>query len=279
MFCVACCKCTAERMLRTSPYRVSSFVVSRIEPALHRFAEGRPLTEELVSEFALNQKPVIESVQDLVFMHRLVQAHVPSPSNELNEFLSQSSIKIFNSLESISTSHLSVICSCLADSNPSNADLLEQSISELLRRTEESFPTRIVARMCKGVARLAKLRKDKDLNEVRTRLQEILETVPVIDLHVNDIIHIASAGNLIEIPEHVMKHAEVLVPFMSDVQARRALELFTKTKGSESVVAEIKRNLVRSRPARAKRIEVDNAGLPEVGKAPHFHYVRKIDLR
>jgi len=265
-------------MFRIPSVRLSTYVVSKIEPALHRFAEGRLLNEELVCEFVSNQKPAIKSIQDLIFMHRLAQAHVRTPVEEIKTYLYSATDQLSESLPNIATGHLSVLCSCLADSPFQNTTLLRQTISEILGRTEEQIAPRMIARMCKGLLKLSTSKKE-EVSEIVDRLQTLVDSIPAIDLHVTDILNLASAGNQINLRPNVVKHAETLVPFMSDAQARKALQLFGKIQGAESVIVDIKRNLIRSRPRRAKSMEVEGAGLPEVGKAPHFQYVRKIDLR
>ncbi len=258
--------------------RTSTHVLSRLEGAVTEFAQGRPISSQLVSEFITSQKPVMESVHDVVYMHRLVGAVMKKPlENDIKDHLKNSSKSIIENPKSLSTPHLSVLVSCLADSHAVDKvsrRTLVMDLMDRLSQIEGPIPPRFVSRICKG---LIQRKEESEYSKVN----DIIAKTEISEIQINDFINIANLcmSKKFAIPEKIMRHGELLVPFMSGDQARRALAIFNKIDANSSIVSELKRNLVRRKPRRAKGLEVESAGLDEAQKAPHFEYVRKIDLR
>jgi hypothetical protein len=263
----------------TRSVRRSQYIVSRIESTLTHFAEGKSLDGDLVSLFIENQTPDIQSVSDLVFMTRLVNEYVKSPSDSIREYLKGNSSRLLMSSASFSSNHLSVLLSALAEAKILELENITALVAELLGRTDDELRPRVVSRICKALARLE---PSDQLETWITKTQQLVNHVNELELHVTQFLQIASlaaAHPSLVLPKNILQHGELLVPFMSDGQARLALSLFTRIDGEASIVQEIKKNLVRARPRRAKSLNVEDARLPEVQKAPYFAYVRKLDLR
>ena len=262
------------RCVRRSPY-----VVSRIESTLTHFAEGKPIDGDLVSNFIENQTPQIESVSDLVFVTRLVNEFVKSPSDNVSEYLKGSSTQLLESIGSVSSGHLSVLLSALSEAKTLQVENISALLAELLGRDNDELRPRVVSRICKALARLE---HSDQVAAWITRSQELVNEIHDLDLHVTQFLQIASLAAVhpsFVVPKNILDHGELLVPFMSDEQARLALSVFKRIDEEASIVKEIKKKLVRAKPRRAKSLNVEDAGLPEIPKAPYFGYVRKLDLR
>ena len=257
-------------MFRSLPVRCR-FVVSPIETALNAFASGQPLSAAIVSAFILNQQRKIESLNDYVFVHHLVASH-SAMSEEVSSFL-QTTRSVL-SLSGISSKGLSVIVSVLANSG-TDPECLKECITEIASRDEKELAPRVIARLCKGLATL----KDNAVDDnVMAFMQSAVENLAVSDLKPIELLHILSAP--IVPSSAVLERLTTMMPLMSDQDAHLALRVLKPLPGTEEIVAELKKKIVRSKPKRNKYFKLEEPlGLPEVPKAPHFEYVRKIDLR
>jgi hypothetical protein len=269
-------------MIVLSYRRACSFVISRFENAFKRFTEGKPIDGKAVADFFVEQQPSPGSIHDLVYLHRLAQSYIRNPPAEIKKLLDERTVDVMADCETLSSGQLSVLISCLTDWRASPDLNLTRAVQTILDREHLTLQPRIFARICKGIACLAKT-KEENMQLFAQKAQELLHRVPVAEVLVSDMIEIAnlaaSKSVNFTITHDFLEHAKLLVPFMSDTQARRSLDIFSKIEGSSEIVDELKRNLVRHRPKRSKAFTVDGAGLPETPKAPHYEYVRKLDLR
>ena len=267
-------------MISRSIHRCCTYVLSPLEVSLGQFVQGRSLSGGVVSEFIRNceKPPVVETLQDVVYLTRLVQGHVQNPAMEIRSFLQERTNAIMQSLDEVSSTHLSVLISCLSDSPWLDGDVVTQAaLREIL--TRETNVPRVVGRICKGLSVLVKRKANMNDTEMLGKAQELINNIEVSEIQINDFLEILNLQSLcvdcIRVPDTVLTHGALLVPFMTDAQARRALGI-VKTG---PIADEIKRKLVRAKPRRAKTIEVEQVGPAEVSRPPHFEYVRKLDLR
>lgn len=243
-------------------------MVSRLETSLSRFAEGRQINPDLVSEYLINQKPTIESVSDLILLARLIGSK--TPGEPVVQYITSN----MPPPDSMTTKHLSVLVSTLSDLEWVHPSALSTLLEELIGRPHSSC-VRVVARLCKGVSKLES--RDEAL---LAKVKALVDSIEVGDIHVEQLLQIAELAakeTSFVLSEQLNTHATMLVPFMSDAQAKRALKIFKTVNPESETVAEIKRHLVRAKPRRSKTL--GDAGLESVPQAPYFGYVRKIDLR
>ena len=263
-------------MLR-SRFMMCRFILSPLESTLNRFAEGKLVDSAIVSSFLVNQQPKIESLNDFVFVHRLVSSHRVELFPELRQYLAATTESL--PIADMSSKGLSVVISTVADSG-FNLEFLRACVTDIANREHVELHPRIIARICKGVSALAKVDMSVD-DHVIEFLKTALAELDWADMKPKDLIQIISLasvhGGLVS--GTLINRVTVLAPFFTDAEAHVAVNLLGSLPDAEEAVTAVKKNLIRTKSARNKAFKIEQPGLPEAPRAPHFQYVRKIDLR
>ena len=253
-------------MLRSS---LRKFLVSPIEASFLRYCQGKELSEEMVSSFILSQeleRPML--LNDLVFLHRLAQSFPDLKNPKIDLFL-QTSLKQFP-LDHVSSRGITLLLSCAADLKLTMCipDLVEEYFS---RPEEDAGEPRLVARICKALIQLNE--RDDLLIQKANRLISILKIDEVEIKHIFPIFGLANSDSRIEVSTQLQERALLLVPFMDAGDAKKLVNIIEKYP---LIATKLKKHMGMTNPrlrSKGERL------LPQVDKAPHYGYVRKIDLR
>ena len=209
-------------LVRSAIKRSGFFVISPIEITLQAYLQGNPLSNESVSSFVVNQRPQIKSINDFVFIHRLADKYCfDGPAQKprydgVIDYLKSGDLDI----SSESTTHLSVLISVLADSKVALNDLLHRCITEILDRDEE---TREIARICKGLARLANEEYPYDGILLCQLTEELRKTKPILDIeHLISCLELASADIRFDLSDFYGE-ISLMGPLMTPSQAAQSL--------------------------------------------------------
>ena len=252
------------RLIRRSPYHI----VSPIEVTLTNFLQGRPLSNATVSEFISNQKPKLDSVPDFVYIHKLAgqfcfegPARAPR-SREVMEYLKNSTRDF--PLESVPSSALSVLISCLTES-PVGPELLARAVHEMLTRDEPLTP-RFLGRVCKGAAALISSGQPvlflEDLSAVVDQNASQLTTSEI-----SQVLEFCRVTG--EICESLLNRIVRVAPLMPPSEAAGALTVLCsvnpRSPAHAAALSQLKLNVVRSEKPGRQLISVALASLGRIG--------------
>lgn len=262
-------------MLRYSfPARASTWILSELEFRLFNYCKGNNLDSSIVESFLENQKPRIKQPNDLVFVHRLYQEFCNnSKSRDLFEYMEKSLIEI--PINDVSSRGLTVLVSCL--DVPSGVEsLLEEILNS--RPIHDFTEPRFVSRICKGLLKI------KPTESMMEKINVLIQNQDINQVNISDlesVFKLGSADSRLIMPEKFIERAIVLAPFINAQHSKKLVSVISNKNSELSIL--LAKNIVRSPSSRKlrKRFDIDKEKLvlPQVSNAPHFAYVRKIDLR
>ena len=261
-------------MLRYSfPARASTWILSELEFSLFNYCKGNNLDSSIVEAFLENQKPKIKQLNDLVFVHRLYQEFCKdSKSRDLFEYMEKSLIEI--PINDVSSRGLTVLVSCL--DGPSVESFLEEILNS--RPIHDFTEPRFVSRICKGLLKI------KPTESMMEKINVLIQNQDINQVNISDlesVFKLESADSRLIMAEKFIERAIVLAPFINAQHSKKLVSVISNKNSELSIL--LAKNIVRSPSSRKlrKRFDIDKEKLvlPQVSNAPHFAYVRKIDLR
>ena len=254
-------------MLRSARRSCPFWAVSPLEVTLSQFTESRLLTNENVSDYLVNQKPQIQNLNDFVFVHRLAGEYCfrdrlsADSDAAVAEYLRSTASGL--SVESITTTGLSVLISCLADSTLSELnELLATSLREICHRNDQaSWEPRVIARMCKGFAKLVSASEsidDESVAFLNARIPQVNWSESKIP-QIMQVWELLAVESRCEAPARLVGHTRLLVPFMAKPDAARCQHLLKLVSGRTgdvaSTIADLEDHLVRAGKRRAVKAQ------------------------